>query len=135
MSRPFDIQVISEVESKLELFSHQLINNGAVVNAPDRSTPALALIKQFVAAFLDVSNRNRRNTEQFFGQQKIWQCLLLRGINLHQNYILRVLIANNRTPQKLFKSFPIQSTQQILQIFVEFENLHVRLREHGLIRI
>src|ERR1700722_18833951 len=45
------------------------------------------------------------------------------------------MIADYGPAQKLLVAFPVQSTQQIRQAVVEFKDLLIHLRKHGLIRI
>ncbi len=135
MPGPFDVELIGEVKRKSEPFAYQLIHDGAVINPANRSALASAIIKQFLASFLDRGYVDSGDAKQFFCEQKIRQRLLVAGIDLHKNDILRILIAKDGAPQQLLVSLPVQSAQQVLEVFVEVKDLHVDLRKHGLVRV
>ena len=48
------------------------------------------------AFLLDVNDIDGAHAQHLFGEQKIGQCLLLLGMDFHQNYILGIVIADDR---------------------------------------
>src|SRR5580692_9185223 len=135
MSGPFDVKFVGEVKRKSELLAYQFIHDGTVVNPANRRALAFVVIKQFLTSLLDRGYVDRGDAKQFFCEQKIRESLLVAGIDLHQNDVLWILIAKDGASQQLLVSFPVQSAQEIFQLFVEFKGLHVDLRKHGLIRV
>jgi len=99
MTRPLHFDVVGEVESRFQVLAHHLVHDGTVVDAQNGDALALVLIEQEVAHLFQVADRNRLYPEQFLGEEKVRQRLLMQRIDLHQNDVLWILVANDGATQ------------------------------------
>src|SRR5690348_13365802 len=101
MSRPFNVQFLAQIKRQLNAFADHLVDDHAVVDATNLNLPAAAIVVQLSSLLLELQNIYGFDCAQLFGQEEIWQRLLLHGINFHEDDVLRSVPAEDGTAEEL----------------------------------
>src|SRR6202021_131238 len=104
MTRPLDIKIVSPVEAQAHVLALQFVHNRAVINSPDRNPSAVPLVVKLRPMLLDRLDVDGPDSKHLLRQQKIRQSFLRLWMNLHQDHVLGIMIADNRDTQKFAKS-------------------------------
>ncbi len=89
---PFDIPWMCDIEGQTHIARYQLVGNGPVVDAMDRNqAPIDVAIVELVANRLKGADIDHSDAEALGGDFKIGPGLLVEGIQLGKDYILRIV--------------------------------------------
>src|ERR1700722_6682814 len=117
-------------------FALQFVHNRTVINPPDRHPPAVPLVVKLRTLFLDLLDIDRSHSQHLLGQQKVRQRFLRLRMNLHEDDILRILFAHDRTSQQLAVRSRIQPAEKVFQIqSAQPEYIDITLRQSYLIGV
>jgi hypothetical protein len=98
---PFDVQAVSKAEGDLFAFAFQFIRDSPVIDAMDRNPSTLIIVEETISFFLNLRDANCLNATETFSKNKVRQRLLLKGVNFHKDYVLRMLITQNCPAQEV----------------------------------
>ena len=135
MPSPLHIKIVGKTELQIQILALNLVHNRPVVDTLNRNPPTIFLVEKLAPFFLHICDVHGGNAKSFFGQKKVRQRLLFQRIDFHQNNLLRIASTHDCMRQQSLVRPCVQSTQEILQIVIQLEDIQVSLRQHRLVRI
>ena len=100
MSGPLDVEFVAQIEGQRDALALQFVDDAAVVDAADFDLAAVLAVEQLLAALLQRQNVDDGDSEPALCDQKIRQRLLMLGIDLHQDDVLRIVISDDELPHQ-----------------------------------
>ena len=100
MAGPLDIEFVAQIEGKRDAFALQFVDDAAIVDAANFDFAAVLEVIELIAALHQRQNVDDRDAELALRDQKIGQRLLMLGIDLHQDHVLRIVIGDDELPQQ-----------------------------------
>src|SRR5258706_10140498 len=95
MPRPFHIDVVAEIERKLNRTPLHFIHDGAVIDAVDWNIAPVAHIEEPIPALDEGPNIHRANADPALRQHEIVAGFLPCRVHLSENHILRIMPPDN----------------------------------------
>ena len=89
------------VERQLNAFRLQLVDDAAVVNTPHFDFAAIFGVVELFAMLFQRHDVDYRDTKLPLRNQEVWQRFLVQRVDLHQDYILGIVLPDDQFPHQL----------------------------------
>jgi len=101
MASPLDVEVVAVVEGELDVFALELVDDGAVVDAVDGDLAAVTVVEEAVATLDEGCDVDGGDAESVFVDVEVGEGLLVRGVDLEEDYVLGGVVVEDDFTEKL----------------------------------
>src|SRR5258708_40203325 len=111
MAGPRDVERVAVVEGELDVLAFEFVDDGSVIDAVDGDFAAGALVEQAVALLAEVGDVDGGDVEVVFVDVEIGESFLVAGVDLEEDYVFRVVVADDDLTEELPVGFLVEAIE------------------------